>query len=91
MGGKRVTKPDVVVGVDLVTDKKVLDLEKAVVSNLPANQFDTAHQVHYILVAIISKIVHVNSGSSPKKQPNLAPRRRRRRAESLGTCLLSGV
>ena len=36
IGGKRVTRPDVVVGVDLVTDKKVLALEKAVVSNLPA-------------------------------------------------------
>ena len=46
MGGKRVTKPDMVVGVDLVTDKKVEALEKAVVSNLPANQFATAHQVH---------------------------------------------
>ena len=49
MGGKRVTKPEVVVGVDLVTDKKVQALETAVVSNLPANQFATAHQVHYIL------------------------------------------
>ena len=36
MGGKRVTRPDVVVGVDLVTDKKVQALETAVVSNLPA-------------------------------------------------------
>jgi hypothetical protein len=29
-------KPDMVVGVDLVADAKVMALEKAVVSNLPA-------------------------------------------------------
>jgi hypothetical protein len=36
LAGKRVTKPDVVVGVELVADAKVMALEKAVVSNLPA-------------------------------------------------------
>jgi hypothetical protein len=36
MGGKRVTKTDVVVGVELVADAKVKASEHAVVSILPA-------------------------------------------------------
>lgn len=54
--GELVTNPKVVRDVVLVTDDKVKEVERLVVSNLP---FHATHQVHYILVETISNLFMV--------------------------------